>query len=86
MNIYDFSDRLNSDRDTRDNFVFEYVQHLTDKMDVEDIISEWKEMMYEKFMSQIRSDGADTLLEDVVFYSSDWLEEMFKVDPSLAQV
>lgn len=86
MNIYDFSDRLNSDRNIRDNFVSEYVQHLTDVMDVEDIITEWKEMMYEKFMSEIKSDGADNLIEDVAHYSPDWLEDQFKVDVSLAQV
>lgn len=86
MNIYDFSDRLNSDRNIRDNFVSEYVQHLTDVMDVEDIITEWKEMMYEKFMSEIKSGGADNLIEDVAHYSPDWLEYQFKVDVSLAQV
>ena len=86
MNIYDFSDRLNSDRNIRDNFVSEYVQHLTDVMDVEDIITEWKEMMYEKFMSEIKNDGADSIIEDVAHYSPDWLEHQFKVDVSLAQV
>lgn len=86
MNIYDFSDKLNSDRIMRENFVSEYVDHLKDVMDKDDIISEWAEMMYEKFMSEIKSDGADNLLQDVAHYSPDWLEVQFKVDPSLAQV
>ena len=86
MNIYDFSDKLNSDRIMRENFVSEYVEHLKDVMDKDDIITEWAEMMYEKFMSEIKSDGADNLLQDVAHYSPDWLEVQFKVDPSLAQV
>jgi hypothetical protein len=86
MNIYDFSDRLNSDRDMRQNFVSEYLDHLVDTMDIDDIISEWKEIMYEKFITEIRNDGADSLIEDVAHYSPDWLANQFKVDPSLAQV
>ena len=86
MNIYDFSDRLNSDRNIRENFVSEYVQHLTDVMDADDIVSEWKEMMYEKLISEIRKDGADNLVEDVAYHSPEWLEHQFKVDVSLAQV
>jgi hypothetical protein len=86
MNIYDFSDRLNSDRNIRENFVSEYLDHLVDFMDVDDIISEWKEMMYEKYISEIRQNGADNLVEDVAYHSPDWLENQFKVDVSLAQV
>ena len=86
MNIYDFSDKLNSDRVARENFVSEYVDHLKDVMDKDDIITEWAEMMYDKFMSEIKADGADNLLQDVAHYSPDWLEVQFKVDPSLAQV
>ena len=86
MNIYDFSDRLNSDRNVRENFVSEYVDHLVDTMDVDDIIREWKDTMYEKFISEIRKEGADNLIEEVAHYSPDWLEDQFKVDPSLAQV
>jgi hypothetical protein len=86
MNIYDFSDRLNSDRNIRENFVSEYIDHLVDTLDVDDIVKEWKEMMYDKFMSEIRKDGADNLIEDVAHYSPDWLEDQFKVDVSLAQV
>ena len=86
MNIYDFSDRLNSDRNARENFVSGYVDHLVDTMDIDDIISEWKDIMYEKFVSEIRNDGADNLIEEVAYNSPDWLEVQFKVDPSLAQV
>ena len=86
MNIYDFSDRLNSDRNVRENFVSEYVDHLVDTMDMDDIIREWKDTMYEKFISEIRKEGADNLIEEVAHYSPDWLEDQFKVDPSLAQV
>lgn len=86
MNIYDFSDRLNSDRNVRENFVSEYVDHLVDSMDVDDIIREWKDTMYEKFITEIRNDGADNLIEEVAHYSPDWLKNQFKVDPSLAQV
>ena len=86
MNIYDFSDRLNSDRNVRENFVSEYVDHLVDTMDTDDIIREWKDIMYEKFISEIRKEGADNIIEEVAHYSPDWLEDQFKVDPSLAQV
>ena len=86
MNIYDFSDKLNSDRATRENFVSEYVNHLKKYMDVDDIISEWAEMVYEKYMREIKDSGADNLVEDVAHHSPDWLKSRFKVDPSLAQV
>jgi len=86
MNIYDFSDRLNSDRNIRENFVSEYVDHLVDTMNVDDIVREWKDMMYDKVITEIRKDGADNLIEDVAHYSPDWLEDQFKVDVSLAQV
>ena len=86
MNIYDFSDKINSDRMMRENFVSEYVEHLKDVMDRDDIITEWAEMMYEKYMSEIKNNGADGIIEDVAYHSPDWLEVQFKVDPSLAQV
>jgi phosphoglucomutase len=86
MNIYDFSDKLNSDRVARENFVSEYVDHLKDIMDRDDIITEWAEMMYEKYMSEIKNNGADGIIEDVAYHSPDWLQVQFKVDPSLAQV
>ncbi len=86
MNIYDFSDRLNSDRNISENFVSEYVDHLVDTMDVDDIVREWKDMMYDKVITEIRKDGADNIIEDVAHYSPDWLEHQFKVDVSLAQM
>lgn len=86
MNIYDFSDQLNSDREMRKNFVAEYIEHLKDVTDVEDIIAEWTQMNYDRLLSEIKSDGADNLLEEIAHYSPDWLETQFKVDPSLAQI
>ena len=49
-------------------------------MDIDDIIREWKDTMYEKFISEIRKEGADNLIEEVAHYSPDWLEDQFKVD------
>lgn len=86
MNIYDFSDRLITDRSIRENFVSSYVEHLIDSTDTDDIIRMWADMMYDKYISEIKDHGADNLLEEVAHHSPDWLEHQFKVDPSLVQV
>lgn len=86
MNIYDFSDRLLTDRGLREKFVSSYVEHLVDTIDVDDIIRMWADMTYDKYTAEIKQHGADSLLEEVAHNSPDWLENQFKVDPSLAQV
>jgi len=86
MNIYDFSDKINSDRSVRENFIKDYVRHLVESTDSDDIVQQWSAMMYEQFVSEVKEYGADGIVEDVARDYPEWLKKKFKVDPALAPV
>jgi hypothetical protein len=86
QNIYDFSDKLNIDRRSRETFVSEYVELLRDTMEDQDIISEWKRMVFEELRSEANVDGVDRLVQEAAEMYPKWMESQYNVDVSLAQV
>lgn len=85
MNIYDFSDRISNDDAALQHFVGEYVDHLVSQMDSEEILRKYTEMLFSEHVDDVRQHGGDTLVEDVAREFPEWIEEVFNVDPSLAQ-
>lgn len=83
LNIYDFSDKLNIDKTLREKFIKEYVHHLINTMDVDDIISDWSRMMYDDLVVECKENGADGIVEQVAHDYPDLLEREFGVDTSL---
>lgn len=83
LNLYDFSDKLNSSTVLREEFIGKYVKYITDNMDIADIISEWASMLENELLSDLREAGADTLVERVAYEYPELLEDEFGVDTSL---
>lgn len=84
INIYDFSDKLNADHELRKKFINSYVDKLVASTDVDDIVADWRRLMYNDLMSDCREDGADGIVEQVANEYPDLLQERFGVDTSLA--
>lgn len=83
INIYDFSDKLNSDDKLRRDFIYKYVDLLISNMDQEDIVMDWARMMYESLNKECRKDGADGLVEQIAYEYPSLLQKEFGVDTSL---
>lgn len=86
QNIYDFSDNLNIDRKSRDNFISEYVDLLADDLTDEEIIARWKTMVYNELLEEACEIGTDNIVREVAEKYPKWIETQFNVDVSLAQV
>ena len=82
-NIYDFSDKLNDDKNLREQLISRYVQHLVLNMDSEDIIKDWASMLRTSLNTECKQDGADGLVERIAIEYPGLLENAFGVDTSL---
>lgn len=83
INIYDFSDKLNDDKNLREEFISRYVQHLVTNMDSGDIIADWARMLRNNLNTECKQAGADSLVEQVAIEYPGLLENAFGVDTSL---
>jgi hypothetical protein len=83
MNIYDFSDKLNADKKSRQEFIHSYINHLIENMDVEDIVRDWSQSLFNDLYEECHQDGADSLVEMVAKKYPEFLQSEFDVDTSL---
>ena len=74
-----FADKLNADERLREKFVQAYVDHVCDTMDVDDIIRSFADKLFDDTSLDIRENGADSIVEEAVYYFPDLMSEKFNV-------
>ncbi|NBX10332.1 MAG: hypothetical protein EBR05_11185 [Marivivens sp.] len=77
-----FADSLTSNIKLREKFIRAYVDKTVNSMDVDDIIHAFADQLWDDIESDIRKNGADSAVEDAVYYFPDLMEQEFSVvDP-----
>lgn len=85
VNVYDFIDNLNSSDTKRREFIKSYVNHVVEHMDTDDLIQSWMEMTEDKEFTEAKNEGIDGLIEEVVHYFPNLLQDTYDVDTSLME-
>lgn len=86
QNIYNFADKISSDPALLREFLQKYTDLLVSVTDTDDIVREWREMVYTDLYTSCRDEigGVDNFIETVAHEFPDLLENEYGVDTSLA--
>lgn len=74
-----FADTITADARIREKFIRAYVDGTINAMDVDDILQAYAKVLYDEIESDIRNNGADSAVEDAVWYLPDLMEKEFGV-------
>lgn len=85
MNIYDFADRVSTSPSVRDRFLEAYIERIIDGMDDKDIVSAYSDMLFERYVKDVKDGAADGIIEQAAEFFPDMLEDEFDVDTVQAQ-